>query len=108
MANKREYLDSLQVAIKKSLGCDATYRRTVPVHEVFKGKTLWKGEVEVFWLNGHPQAKRCYAWSRAEREHDGGEQFVAVLEIPPVIGAATAVKAALAAEAGRREKQVAS
>jgi hypothetical protein len=37
------------------------HRATVPVHEVFRGKTVWQGDVEVFDINGHPKAKRCYA-----------------------------------------------
>src|SRR5580765_1711983 len=105
--NKQVYLNRLQVAIERLHQCRANYRRTVPVQEVFKGKTLWKGEVEVFWLTGHPQAKRCYAWSQAEWEPDGEEQFVSILEIPPVIGPATAVKSALAAEERRHKKQAA-
>jgi hypothetical protein len=103
--NKQVYLNQLQVAIEKLHECRATYRRTVPVQEVFKGKTLWKGEVEVFWLTGHPRAKRCYAWSQGQREHDGEQQFVAILEIPPVIGPATAVKSALAGHETRHQKE---
>jgi len=38
----------------------------VPVHEVFQGKTLWQGDVEVFDLAGHPKAKRAYGWSHPE------------------------------------------
>jgi len=51
---------------------------------VFQGKTVWQGVVEVFDLRVHPKAKRGYAWSY---RGDGGltdEQFVSVLEIPPV------------------------
>lgn len=51
----------IQDAIKKMHGCDSTYVESVPVHEVFQGKTIWAGEVEVFDLHGHPRAKRCYA-----------------------------------------------
>jgi len=71
----------------------AAHRRTVQVKEVFKTQTLWVGEVEIFWLTGHPQAKRCYAWASSLKE--GQEEFRTVLEIPPVIGPATAVRAAL-------------
>lgn len=60
------------------------------MHEVFQGKTVWEGEVEVFDLHGHPKAKREYAWSHAEGER--GERFVAVLEIPPVDSAQKAVQ----------------
>lgn len=78
--------------------CGATWRETVPVHEVFRGQTVWKGEVEVFDLNGHPKAKRCYAWSHLDGPNDERTRFVAVLEISPVVSPETAVKVAIAAE----------
>jgi hypothetical protein len=56
----------------------------------------WEGDVEVYELLCHPKAKRCYAWSY----EDGGQiKTVAVLEIPPVDSAETAVKVAIAAQA---------
>jgi hypothetical protein len=66
---------------------------SAPVHEIFNGQTVWKGEVEVFKLEKHPRAKRCFAWSHRESEGDKGERFIAVLEIPPVVSPATAVRA---------------
>jgi hypothetical protein len=62
------------------------------VHEVFQGKTIWKGDVEVFNLTGHPKAKRCYAWSHLDGENDARTRFVAVLEIRPVDSARRAVQ----------------
>jgi hypothetical protein len=65
-------------------GCKASYISTAPVTEVFEGKTVWEGDVEVFALSGHPRAQRCYAWAlrsdsqmpsaqslRAEQEEKG-------------------------------------
>lgn len=94
MDGKQEYLKRLQEAIQQQYKCGAIYRRTVAVHEVVKGKTVWDGDVEVFWLTGHPGAKRCYAWSRQESQNE--EQIVAILEDPPVIGPASAVRTAIA------------
>ena len=74
------------------------YRETVPVQEVFQGKIIWQGEVEVFDLFGHDKAKVCYGWSHREGKDDKGERFVTVLQIPPVISPETAVKIAIAAE----------
>ena len=68
----------------------------MPIKEVFRGKTAWEGDVEVFSLIDHPKAKRCYAWYY----RDGNKlKYVAVLEIPPVDSAQTAVKVAIAAKA---------
>ena len=72
--------------------CDATWAKTVLVHEVFRGKTVWLGDVEVFDLRGHPKAKRCYAWSHLDGSKDERTRYVAVLEIPPVESAETAVR----------------
>jgi hypothetical protein len=71
------------------------HRKTVLVQELFQGKTVWKGEVEVFDLQGHPQARRAYAWARREESNDEGEQIVAVLEIPPIDSALRAVQVQL-------------
>jgi hypothetical protein len=93
VANRRqEYLYRLQVAVQELHQCGAVHSQTVPVHEVFKGLTVWEGLVEVFDLHGHPKAKRAYAWSHREGLNDEGERFVAVLEIPPVDSAKTAVQ----------------
>jgi hypothetical protein len=98
VANKQDYIARVQVAVSQLNNCGAVYVKTVPVEEVFRGKTIWKGEVEVFDLHGHPTAKRAYAWSHLDGAKDERERFVTVLEIPPVTSPETAVKVALAAE----------
>jgi hypothetical protein len=101
--NKQDYLARLQVTVSQLHKCGAIYRETVPVHEVFRGQTVWQGEVEVFDLFNHPKAKRAYAWSHREGENDEGERFVTVLEIPPVESAVTAVRASIVADAKKRK-----
>jgi hypothetical protein len=98
MANKQEYLNRLKERIQELHHCKAVHKRTVAVDEASNGKTLWKGEVEVFWLTGNPHAKRCYAWSGPPAE-SGQDLVMAVLEVPPVIGPATAVRSALSEDA---------
>ena len=95
VSENQDYIARLKLAIQEMHQCEATYRRTVSVHETFHNETLWKGNVEIFWLTGHPRAKRCFAWTRstADGKEDGIE---IILEVPPVIGAATAVRMALA------------
>jgi len=86
-------------------GCGATWRESVPVREIFQGKTIWNGEVEVFDLTGHPKAKRAYGWSHPEGDDNKGERFVTVLEIPPVTSAETAVKVSIVADAKKGTPQ---
>ena len=60
--------------------------------EKFKKQTVWEDVVESFALTGHPKAKRAYAWSHLDGDNDERTRFVAVLEIPPVESAETAVR----------------
>jgi hypothetical protein len=104
VANKQDYLAKVQVAVSQLHNCGAVWRETVPVHEVFRGQTVWQGEVEVFDLSGHQKAKRAYAWSHLDGENDERTRFVAVLEIPPVVSPITAVRASIMADKQKREK----
>ena len=94
-----ETIKSLQRAIKASHGCDSRHIESVPVHEVFRGQTAWKGTVEVFDLIGHAKAKRAYAWQYQEGKET---KTVSVLEIPPVNSPESAVKVAIAAKAKQK------
>ena len=101
---KQNYLARIQVAVSQLHNCGATHLKTVAVREIFRGQTVWDGEVEVFELTGHPQASRAYAWSHREGENEESERFVAVLEIPPVVSALSAVRASIMAEAKKRRE----
>lgn len=97
--NVMDYLSEIRTAIKQLHGCESTHLETVPVKEVFKGQTVWEGEVEVFALTGHPKARKCYAWGYPYPVEGPKRQIVAVLEIPPVESPQTAVRAAIVAQA---------
>ena len=84
-------IDELKDVIRKLHGTEATHVETVPVKEIFQGKTVWEGEVEVFDLDNHPQAKRVYSWS-----HGDPPQHITVLQIPPAITPQRAVQVAIA------------
>ena len=92
------------MTVQQLHNCGAAWRESVPVTDIFQGKTLWKGDVEVFDLTGHPKAKRCYGWSHPENDDGTGERFVAVLEIPPVDSPQTAVKISIVADIKRGKK----
>lgn len=103
MANN-EYIERLRLTVEHLHKCSANHTATVPVHEVFRGKTVWQGAVEVFEITGHPKAKRCYGWSHREGKDDKGERFVAVLEIPPVESAKSAVQVQIVNDVRGRQK----
>ncbi|HZP26836.1 MAG TPA: hypothetical protein VFB90_07295 [Dehalococcoidia bacterium] len=52
--------------------------------------------MQVYDLEGQPEASRVYAWSY--QLEDGKRKFVAVLHKPPVDSPAAAVRAAIVAE----------
>ncbi len=71
---------------------------------MFQGQTVWDGDVEVFELQDHPKAKKCYAWAHAGGENDHSLRYIAVLGIPPVTSPSAAVKAAVVSES-QHDKQ---
>jgi hypothetical protein len=91
-------IDELRDVIHKLHGAKATHVESVPVKEVFKGKTVWDGIVEVFDLHGHPKTHRAYAWTHATDDPDQPRRSVTVLHIPPAISPVTAVRAAILQE----------
>jgi hypothetical protein len=97
VANK-DYIERLQQVIFHLHKADSTWIESVPVHETFQGKTVWKGTVEVFTLRNHPKAKRAYAWSHKTTAGNVDERFVSVLEIPPVDSALRAVQVSVVKE----------
>lgn len=95
---RQDYLTALKDAIRHLHGLEAEHADTVPVTETFHGETVWQGEVEVFNIRGHPKARRAYAWAHLAGENDESKRYVAVLELPPVVSAETAVRAAIMQE----------
>ena len=65
MAYKMIEVDARQLkeAIETQHGGTATLVQAVPVKETFDGKTVWDAIVQVFRIDGHPKARRAYAWS---------------------------------------------
>lgn len=102
MANP-EYIENLRAVIGKLHGCGSKHIDSVSVHEIFQGKTVWDGVVEVFDLVDHPKAKRAYGWSHPEGPDERGERFVTVLELPPVTSAKTAVQVSILSDIKKRK-----
>ncbi len=79
-------------AIRETHGCDSVFTGIHSrVTERIGGHTVWDGIVLIFYLDDHPTAKKCYAWSV-----DG--RVTAVLHEKPVASPHAAVRAAIAAE----------
>jgi len=91
-------IEELKDVIHKLHGATATYVESVPVKEVFQGRTVWDGIVEVFDLYGHPKTNRVYAWTHATDDPKHPRRSVTVLHIPPVVSPQTAVQATILQE----------
>ena len=94
----KEYIEQLKTAIRNLHGCESSHVETTPVKEMFKGQTIWEGDVETFKLTGHARASTCYAWAHASGKDDKKTRYVAVLALPPVHSPQDAVRAAIVAE----------
>lgn len=88
------YLQRLQTAIRQMHGCECLHLSTAHVHESMDGQTVWEGDVEVFRLDGHPEAKRAFGWGW--KDADGETQWTVVLDVPPIDSPREAVQAAIA------------
>jgi hypothetical protein len=77
---------------------ESRHVESVPVKEVFQGRTVWEGVVEVFDLIGHSVAPRAYAWSHDTDDPDNPRRHVTVLHVGPVASPVSAVRAAIVQE----------
>ena len=100
-----DYIARLQQAIRDLHGCESQYLETVPVKEMFQGKIVWEGDVEVFQIRGHPKATRAFAWSHVAGANDQQTNYITVLELPPVDSPQAAVKAAIMSEIQNARKK---
>ena len=89
--NKQEYIDRLRLTIEHLYNCAARHIKSEHVREEFQGQVAWEGDVEVYALDNHPKALWCYGWSYGEPE-----QFITILELPPVDSPESAVKVGVA------------
>lgn len=84
----------MEGAILIQHSCKPTHRETVFVHEKTAGQeTVWKGRVEIFDLQGHKEAKTCYAWHHTN--DDGKVKIFAVLGNNLIDSPQRAVQAAI-------------
>lgn len=91
-----EYISNLSQAIEAMHNCRCVHFGSEKVTEEHKGKEVWSGDVEIFHLEGHPDANVAYGWGWKDGSED--IQYIGVLQVPPVESPATAVKAAIASK----------
>jgi hypothetical protein len=95
-----ERIALLQAAFKRAYGVEAVHVDSVPVRDTFQGQTAWIGIVEVFDINGHPDAKRGYGWPYDIK--DGEVQYTTVLGKTPINSPLAAVRAFIRSQANKQ------
>ena len=88
-------LTALNIAIQFAYHCDAVHNATISIHELFRGQTIWKGDVEVFILSGCPGERKCYAWFDPASANEKPARFFSVLENNYIRSAEMAVKSVI-------------
>jgi hypothetical protein len=99
-----DYLEFLKNAIEETQGLKAQHVETVPVHEIFQGRPVWDGEVEVFHVTGHPNTETCFAWGYREANDRPELKAITVLGIPPIATPQKAVQAYVASLVRKDQK----
>lgn len=97
------YIQSLKSVIQNTHDCNARHFTTVPIAMMRRGKPVWEGNVEVFDLTKHPNAGTCYAWGKND---NGTLHVTAILGVPPVNSAETAVKVSIGAKVAAPSKRI--
>ncbi len=95
MPNELRYLAMLQWEIEGRHECEAVHRESVVVHETLNGDTIWKGQVEIFYLVGHAKATTCYAWAYLKKDKEWVVRLITVLGTQLMDSPQKAVRAAI-------------
>ncbi len=90
--NNTEESKALLDAVESLHGVRACFVGVVAVRQQLLGRTVWKGLVSRFELQGHPAAYLCYAWSVPTADARR-QRFYAVLRTSEVNSAKKAVSA---------------
>ena len=89
--------EQFKQVVEKACQCKARHIASKAIIEGFEGQVVWDGIVEVFDLQGHPKAMRCYSFYFVQ---DNGKTVIkTVLGIPPVDSEISAVRTAIAGTA---------
>ena len=92
------YIEELRDVIRRLHGVESKHVGSVPVKEMFQGRTVWDGCVEVFELIEHPTASKLYAWAHATDDPANPKRHVTVLHSDLITSPLLAVRAAIIQE----------
>jgi hypothetical protein len=78
----------IHLEVERVAKCKAIYHTSQTVIEKYDGTEVAR-QVEVYTLNGHPEAKQAFAWKR------GAATPKVIMGIPPINSAEAAVRRSL-------------
>ena len=87
-------MNFLREAVRLAHSCEAKHLHSVRVKIRLEGNVVWDGDVEVFQLEGHPDASKCYAWGVID--DPDSLRAITMLHMPPITSANAAMKAYVA------------
>ena len=88
------YIDELSQAISTIHECNCSHFASEKIQEPHDGLGIWEGDVEIFQLEGHPEASVVYGWGW--EDDDGKVQYIGILKTGDIESASDAVRAAIA------------
>jgi hypothetical protein len=100
------YIDALQRIITEIHGCSSEHWDTAHVREVIGETVIWEGDVEIFYVFGHPKARRCFAWVRERARLHQPVRFFAILDSTFIHSAEDAVKYARISESANLIEEI--
>ena len=89
----KRYIQLLRHAIRATFHCNSVHLETFEVVEVFEGKVVWEGNVELFKLYNPHYGQGGFAWGFFDDK--GQWEATVVLQKPPIRTAEDAVRAAI-------------
>ena len=90
-----ERIENLKLLIERGDKCRVKHTASTIVKERYKEYPVWGGVVETFELQGHPTAKRAYAWVIPPESKGQEPQYTRALGVQPINSPQDAVKADL-------------
>ena len=90
-------IDDLKLLLERNEKCRAKHIESAVIREGIDGNVVWEGVVETFQLEGHPAAKRAYAWvvPKEPTRDSPDPEYVYVLGVAPINSARDAVKVSI-------------
>ena len=77
---KLRYIERLRQEVERLLGCPARYMGTTVLFGRGERSIRSRRVVEMYELDGHSQARRCFAWAEPAANEYCRERFTCILD----------------------------